>query len=216
MLGLLIWRFPYILGDGDNLGSVMRVVLLLCLVFPAVHHFGLKQSLKHGTVWLGVFMVLLVGYSYQEELSHVAVKLKGNLLPFSATQNKDGSVSFTRSENGHFQVEAYVNQVPIRFMVDTGASTIVLSPSDAKRLDIDVENLSYARPISTVNGLTFAASAYLAELKIGPIVTYNVSALVSKNLSGFSLLGMNFLQRLKGFRFEGDRLTFEAPSSILK
>lgn len=214
MLGLLLWRFPYVLNSDDHLAHIIWCVLLLCALIPgAIHHFGSAPALKYGAIWVGVFLVLLVGYSFHEELGFVADKVRSNVLPFSAVQHENGSVSFIRAKDGHFQIEALVNNIPIQFMVDTGASKIALSKADAKRLGIDVANLSYNEPIQTANGLTFGALIQLAELKIGNIVVHDVSASVTQNLDGLSLLGMSFLKRLKGFKIEGERLTFEAPTS---
>jgi len=212
LLGLLVWRFPYVLSSDDNLAHIIWSVLLLCALIPAaIHHFGSTPALKYGAAWVGIFLVLLVGYSYQEELSAVVGKVKSNVMPFSATQHENGSISFMRAKDGHFLIEAFVNTVPVQFMVDTGATKIALTIPDAKRLGIDVENLTYNEPMHTANGLTFGASIRLAEVKLGSLVLYDVPASVCQNLSEPSLLGMSFLTRLKGFKIEGDQLTLEAP-----
>jgi aspartyl protease family protein len=211
-LGYLLWRFPHVMESEDNLAYFIRSLLLLCFLVPSVFlHRNAPQALKYGACWAGIFLVLFVGYSYQEDLSNIWDRLKGNLLPFSGTQHADGSMTFTRAEGGHFLVEALVNDIPIQFMVDTGATRVALSPHDAKRLGFDVDNLSYNELTHTANGDTFAASVHLAEVKIGAIVVKDIGASVNKNLSGHSLLGMNFLKRLKSFRIEGNRLTIEAP-----
>lgn len=208
--GYLLWRFPYVLESSDDLAYFVRYILILCFFLPALFlHYEASQALKYGVGWAGIFLVLLVGYSYHEDLGTVWDRLKSNLLPFSGTQHADGSISFTRAEGGHFLVEALVNDIPIQFMVDTGATRTALTPGDAKRLGFDVESLSYNELIQTANGETFAASVYLGEVKVGAIIIKNLSASVNKNLSGHSLLGMNFLKRLKGFKIEGNRLTLE-------
>ncbi len=212
LLGYLLWRFPHVIESDDQFAYFIRSLLLLCFLVPAVFlRQEAPQALKYGAAWGGIFVVLFVGYSYHEDLSNVWGRLKSNLLPFSGTQHADGSMTFTRAEGGHFLVEALVNGVPIQFMVDTGATRVALSSQDAKRLGFDVENLSYNDLTHTANGDTFAASVRLAEFKIGPIVVKDLGASVNRNLSGRSLLGMNFLKRLKGFRVEGNRLTIEAP-----
>lgn len=212
LLGYLLWRFPHVMESEDNLAYFIRSLLLLCLLIPSVFlHRHAPHALKYGAYWGGIFLVLFVGYSYQESLGNVWGRLKGNLLPFSGTQNADGSITFTRAEGEHFLVEALVNGIPVQFMVDTGATRIALTLQDAKRLGFDVENLSYNQLTRTANGETFAASVYLTEFKVGTIVMQDLGASVNQNLSGHSLLGMNFLKKLKGFKIEGNRLTFEAP-----
>lgn len=214
VLGFLIYRFPYVLDSSDNIAHMVWAVLLLGALLPAaVFRLGNAQALKYGSAWMGIFFVLLVGYSYFEEIEDVGNKLKGNLFPFAATQNNDGSVSVLRAADGHFLVEALVNQVPIQFMVDTGATRIALSMADAKRLGIDVEALSYNEAMHTANGLTFGATVHLKEIKIGTIIVRDVSATVSQNLDTYSLLGMNFLKKLKGFNIEGNRLTLDGVTA---
>jgi aspartyl protease family protein len=214
LLGFLVWRFPYVLDSSDNLGHLVWAVLLLCALVPgAIFHFGAAPALKYAAAWAGIFLVLLVGYSYFEELDGIAEKVKGNLFPFTPTQNANGSVSFLRANDGHFLIEASVNHVPIQFMVDTGATKIALTMADAKRLGINVESLSFNEPIQTANGLTFSAPIHLEEIRIGTIVVHDISASVTKNLADHSLLGMSFLKKLKGFKIEGNHLTLDAPPS---
>jgi aspartyl protease family protein len=209
--GFLLWRFPHVMESHDHLASFLYSLILLCFLVPALFlRHEASQMFKQGIGWIGIFLVLFIGYSYHEELNIVWGRLKGNLLPFSGTRHTDGSVSFIRSEGGHFLIEALVNGAPVQFMVDTGATRITLTPQDAKRLGFDVESLSFSQPVQTANGETLAASVYLEELTVGTIVLKNLSAAVSKNLSGPSLLGMNFLKQLQGFKIEGNRLTIQA------
>jgi aspartyl protease family protein len=212
VLGFLIWRFPHVIESKDHLASSLYSLLLLCFVIPALFlRHEASQILKQGAGWIGIFLALFVGYSYHEELGVVWDRLKSNLLPFSGAHYADGSMSFIRAEDGHFLVEALVNGTPIQFMVDTGATRTTLTPQDAKRLGFNVESLSFSQPVQTANGETFAASVYLEEFKVGTIILKNLSASVSENLSGHSLLGMNFLKRLTGFKIEGNRLIIQAP-----
>jgi len=93
-------------------------------------------------------------------------------------------------------------------IVDTGASTIVLRPEDAKKAGIDVSKLSFTVPVMTANGRTVAARVRLDSVAIGPLQREHVDALVAepKALTE-SLLGMSFLGRLRSYEFSGDFLT---------
>ena len=93
-------------------------------------------------------------------------------------------------------------------IVDTGASTIVLRPEDAKKVGIDVSKLSYTVPVLTANGRTTAARVRLEKVAIGPLERGDVDALVAepKALTE-SLLGMSFLGRLRSYEFSGDFLS---------
>jgi aspartyl protease family protein len=93
-------------------------------------------------------------------------------------------------------------------IVDTGASTIVLRPEDAKKAGIDVSRLTYRVPVLTANGRTIAARVRLDEVAIGPLDRQKVDALVAQpGALTQSLLGMSFLSRLRSYEFSGDFLT---------
>ena len=93
-------------------------------------------------------------------------------------------------------------------MVDTGASTVVLKPSDAERAGIDTGALAYTVAVHTANGTTYAAPARLRSIAIGPLVVENVDALVAQPGSiNENLLGMSFLRRLRSYEFSKDFLT---------
>jgi aspartyl protease family protein len=108
-------------------------------------------------------------------------------------------------------VKTETNGISLNMLVDTGASTVVLKPSDAQRLGIDVERLRYTVPVQTANGTTFAASVRLRNLSIGRISLDDVDALVAKQGAlKENLLGMSFLSRLRSYEFTSDYLTLRS------
>ncbi|MBW8732811.1 MAG: TIGR02281 family clan AA aspartic protease [Asticcacaulis sp.] len=96
----------------------------------------------------------------------------------------DGRITaIPKSGDGHFWATALVNEKAVRFLVDTGATEVVLTPSDAQRLGFDASNLTYDQKVVTANGQT------RSEIS-------NVDALVVKDGLSTSLLGMSYLGRL--------------------
>jgi aspartyl protease family protein len=92
-------------------------------------------------------------------------------------------------------------------LVDTGASFVTLTPSDAAKVGIDPSGLAFNMPIRTANGLIQAADVTIDRLTVGSIERRNVRALVAPGDSLHeSLLGMSFLNTLGGFAISGDRL----------
>jgi aspartyl protease family protein len=200
-------RFP---GALDDNGSLARLSYLLGwlalagggLVF-AIRRQPLRQ-LRNAAIWLGIGLLLVVAYSFREE---IAPRLMGELLPQRGIANGDGSVTFRAGRDGYFHVEAQVDGAPIRFLVDTGASQIVLSPADARRLGFDLDALSYTQVTETANGLGRSAPVTLREVTVGGLRLAEVGASVNRAEMSESLLGMSFLRRLGGFEVSGDRLT---------
>ena len=99
---------------------------------------------------------------------------------------------------GHVVLTASVNGAPVRFLVDTGASTVALSAADARAVGINPSALVFDRTTTTANGVVRVAPVLLREIRIEQLSVENVPAVVDANLSG-SLLGMSFLSRLKSF-----------------
>ena len=110
------------------------------------------------------------------------------------------------SRNGHFTLEAEVDGTPIDFMVDTGATTVVLSPADASRVGLNPATLDYNAVFETGNGRTRVALVTLDELTIGSLDLYDVEAAVITKPMSMSLLGMSALERLDGYEVHGDQM----------
>ena len=91
-------------------------------------------------------------------------------------------------------------------MIDTGATDIVLDPSDAKRLGIDLDSLKFDRPFGSANGIGYGAKTVVESLAVGPIQLSNVEVSINKAEMGASLLGMAFLKRLKSYSVSGGKL----------
>lgn len=112
-------------------------------------------------------------------------------------QRQSASVVSIPRSNGQFFTQGRVNSGSVRFLVDTGASTVALTLDDARRAGVNVQSLSYSTPVDTANGRTMAAAVTLKEIRIGGIRVQNVRALILKEGLHISLLGMTFLGELQ-------------------
>lgn len=113
----------------------------------------------------------------------------------------------TADSGGHFFTAATVNGISLKFLVDTGASLITLSSSDAKNAGINYLSGQKAA-LMTANGLIPAYRVKLDTVRLGAITLNNVDGMVVEGnaLGGFGLLGMSFLNRVE-MRREGDQMT---------
>jgi len=107
---------------------------------------------------------------------------------------------------GHVALTAMVNGTPVRFLVDTGASRVTLTPEAARAVGIDLGQLAFNQRTITANGLAREAPVTLREIRIEQLSIDNVPAAVNENLR-ISLLGMTFLRRLKSFEMREGALT---------
>lgn len=186
---------------------VYSLLLLLFVGSGVLFHFRNRVglALKYTAVWLGIFLVLAIGYSFRGDVMMVADRVMGNLIEDRGSV-ANGEISFPAGRNGHFFIEASVNGEPVRFLVDTGASSVALSQTDARRLGFAPETLTFDQPTQTANGPALSARVRLDRVAVGPVVVEDVRATVSNANLNQSLLGMSFLSRIGGYRVEAGRL----------
>ncbi len=104
-----------------------------------------------------------------------------------------------KGPDGHYWAEASVGGHQVRFLVDTGASAVALTPEDAQRLGIDPNTLTYAYTVTTASGHAPAARVQLASVAVAGAEVDNVDAYVIQSGLEHSLLGMSYLGRLSRF-----------------
>ena len=121
----------------------------------------------------------------------------------------EGRLEVPLSRDGHAYLTARVNGVPVRFVVDTGASMVALDRGDARRVGLDPDALAYFGIAQTANGRVQTAPVTLDSVSIGDFTSRNVSGVVIDGEVGTSLLGMAFLSRFGRVSFEGNRLILE-------
>ena len=122
-------------------------------------------------------------------------------------ESAPGELTLKADSRGHFLVTAKVDGQPVRFLIDSGASHVVLSAGDAKRLGLTSKNRDFTDIYRTPGGIIRAAPVTLAEVRIGGLVVRDVRASVSSLDMDVSLLGASFLARLRGYEVNRDRLT---------
>jgi clan AA aspartic protease (TIGR02281 family) len=108
--------------------------------------------------------------------------------------------------HGHFVLDAVVDGVPLTFLVDTGASDIVLTLDDARELGFLPQDLEFSQRFRTANGEVRGAPVRLRELRIGQFSLYDLDASVNEAPLAISLLGMGFLEQLAGYEVDDGRL----------
>lgn len=171
-----------------------------------------KKVASNLLIWLAIFLVLMTSHVYRYELQDIGSRLSGGLIPGSPISSRSvegrNQITVVRLPNRQYEIDGAVNGNPVRFLIDTGASMVVLSARDAKRVGINVDNLRFGTPVSTANGTTRAARITVDNISIGTIARQGLPVMVAQpgNLK-HSLLGMNFIETLWGFEIRGDRLT---------
>jgi aspartyl protease family protein len=125
----------------------------------------------------------------------------------SAAPAEGEAASVAKSDDGHYWAEAAVNGEEVRFLVDTGASAVALTPDDAQRLGFDPKTLNYSYTVTTASGQARAAEVKLNTVAVAGAEVDNVDAYVIESGLKNSLLGMTYLGRLSQFE--------ATPSSLI-
>jgi len=210
LVAFLAWRFPEALIHQDGQVQLTHALLFVAVIGGAAILHGrlrVRQALRDAAVWIIIGTVVLAGYSYRHEFSDLGNRMLGELLPHHGQTGEGGSVTLRLGNRGHFIAESQVNGVDIRFLVDTGASDVTLSPADAQRLGFDLDNLNFNRVYQTANGTVMGAPIRLDEVRLGSIIVRDVRASVNGADMRNSLLGMSFLNRLSRYEVSRDQLT---------
>jgi aspartyl protease family protein len=158
---------------------------------------GDPKTVKLGQTWNGITVV-----SVDREAATIELKGEKRVLHIgqhyraAATTVNHGSVILSADPRGHFFADGAVNRVPVRFMVDTGATVIALPRRDAERLGIDYRG-GERGVTSTANGPVAAYRVKLDSVRVGGIEMHNVDAMVLEGGLDIALLGMSFLNRVQ-------------------
>lgn len=189
-------------------GVVIKVTLMVFIGSMLVTLFRerFSQALQAGLFWLIVAAVLAIGYTYRAELRDTGNRVLAELMPGRAA-TRGRVVEIARGRTGDFQVAAEVNGARLPMVLDTGATSVVLTLDAAKAAGLPLEVLSYNVNVDTANGRARAAAVTLDRLAVGSITERSVPALiVPAGLLKSNLLGMSFLNRLESWEVRGDRL----------
>jgi aspartyl protease family protein len=201
--------FPNALGSDIDLAYFVNCVVFLALVSAGVvmgRRFTTRETLRNAVIWVGIFALCVIGYTFRDNLEAVGTKIRGELIP-SYPIASGRSITLIASEGGSFYTMGTIDGTNAMFLIDTGASDIVLSPADAQRAGIDISQLDFSQPFETAHGSGRGASIAIDQLSIGPITLRNVRATVNQSPMRTSLLGITFLQSLESFEIRGNKLT---------
>jgi aspartyl protease family protein len=177
---------------------LVSLVLLISLVLVAAIHLSSVAGAQEKV------LMPLIG----ETKAEFEARKLGLARP--TTQSDGSALTFAADPSGHFVIEPSVNGTHIRMLVDTGATNVVLTQGDARRLGIAPHYTDFTYKTMTANGAVLVAPVLLREISIADISVHNVQAVVHSDIRfPVSLLGMSFLSRLKHFEVSGDKLTLK-------
>jgi aspartyl protease family protein len=196
--------------DTSSMSVKIGILAVAAVILVGLFRERFSHAIKSILVWILIVLALAVGYTFRFEAREAADRVMAEFVPgHAATRGR--AVEIARGQTGNFVVTTQVNGARTSMILDTGASSVVLTYEAAKAAGLPLEVLSYSVNVETANGRTRAAPVTLQTIAVGGIVERDVSALIAQpGQLRQSLLGMSFLNRLEGWEVRGDRLVLRA------
>lgn len=189
--------------DSFDTGKLIYLVLLGLMVsgwFFAQGRGSWNKTLQQAAVWAFIFGGAIVAYGLWDDISRT-------VLPQQSVFADENRIVVPRSPNGHYYIEAEVNGAPVRFVLDTGATSLVLTQKDAAAAGLLDSDLTYFGRAMTANGEVRTAPVRLDSMKLGHVTDTNVVAVVNEGEMSNSLLGMTYLQKWGTIQIADNTLT---------
>ena len=191
------------MNDGDQAVHVLYLLGVLVLVGSAlvVRRIPLAQGLKMLAGWVLIFGAAFIVFTMKDEFlalgNRLMLETRGGV-----EETAGGEIRIRQSPDGHFWVTAEVNGEPVRFLIDSGATTTSLSRETAERAGI-APSSGFQAMVQTANGVVMVDRGRAGTLKVGPIERRDVGVHISDAFGDMNVIGMNFLSTLSGWSVEG-------------
>lgn len=191
--------------DTSDFPRLVYLVILGAAVIGwviAENRNALGKTARGLLVWGLILIGLMAGYGLWGDI-------RDDISPRQTVMEDGASISVPRSMDGHFHLTLGINGVPVEFLVDTGATDIVLSLVDAERVGIAIDDLAFLGRARTANGTVETAFTTVDNVTLGPIRFDQVGLAVNGGEMDRSLLGMAFLSQFERIEISGNRLLLE-------
>lgn len=183
---------------GMDAGQIIALGFLVVIGFSFIGSMISHGGFRNALIWALIFLGVLAAANSWEDIR----------ADFGSTQATftDTTVEVPKGADNHFRLTLEINSVPIEFLVDTGASQVVLTQSDAALAGLDPDTLAYIGTAYTANGEVATAPVRLDTVDLGDIRDTRVRASVNSGDMDMSLLGMSYLSRFTSIEITRDLL----------
>ena len=188
--------------DYGNLAYLGLLAAVLVFWFFVQNRQNLNKALQQGAVWGLIFLGTIAAVGLWGDI-------RQTVNPQQLVMTDTGRIEVPRGPDGHYHLTLEINNAPVRFVVDTGATSMVLTQSDATRVGLTNEDMIFFSEARTANGLVRTAPVRLDDVALGPFHDRNVRAFVNEGEMHQSLLGMDYLSRFSRLEIASGRLILE-------
>jgi aspartyl protease family protein len=197
-------------NDGDQAIYVLYLLGAMVLVGSAlaVRRIPLAQGLKMFVGWVLIFGAAFIVFTLKDEFMAL-----GNRLLMEARggveETRPGEIRIRQAPDGHFWVTAEVNGEPVRFLIDSGATTTSLSRETAQRAGV-ARRPGFQALVQTANGVVMVDRGRADTISIGPISRSDVAVHISDAFGDMNVIGMNYLSTLSAWGVQGRSLVLRS------
>jgi len=191
--------------SGDQIASLTYLLLLGAVLggyFLVSHRQSMGKMAQQAALWVFIFLGAIVAVG-------LWMDIRDDIAPQHAVLRGGTAIEVPRAQDGHYYLTLQINGAPVRFVVDTGATDMVLTLQDAARVGIDTDRLIYTGRAATANGMVEIAPVRLDRVALGEVVDQNLRAVVNSGAMPESLLGMGYLNRFERLEIADGRLILE-------
>ncbi|SFM16472.1 aspartyl protease family protein [Shimia aestuarii] len=191
-----------LLMSNIEIGNLAYLVLLTAAVgfwFFVSNRNSLGKTLQQAVIWGLIILGMIAVVGLWDDI-------RSTVRPTQAVFSDAGRIEIPRGQDGHYRLTLEVNNTPVTFIVDTGASDIVLSKQDARRVGFNPDDLPYYGRAMTANGEVRTAPVRLESVSLDGIQDRNIAARINGGELQQSLLGMSYLQRYEQITIAGNRM----------
>ena len=197
-----------IMEDGPSLiWGVVCILLLLSSL--AARRLPLGYVAKAAFAWIAIFAALFAIFSFRFEFKAVWERVKADISGTAGQSVSGSEITIRRQDDGHYWLQVDVNGKPVRFMIDSGATTTAVNANTARETGIQVDTDGYPVFLNTANGSVAAQRGIIQSLKIGTHEIGQHNVVVSESFGDTNVLGMNFLDSMQSWRVEANVMTLK-------
>jgi aspartyl protease family protein len=194
--------------DGPSL--IWGVVCILLLISSlAARRLPLGYVAKAGLAWVAIFATLFAIFSFRFEFISIWERAKADIAGTAGQSISGEAISLRRQDDGHYWLMVDVNGKPVRFMIDSGATTTAINATTASEVGVEIDTSGYPIILSTANGRVAAKRGVVGLVSIGPHRIENHQVVVSDSFGDVNVLGMNFLDSMQSWKVEADTMVLQ-------
>jgi len=180
--------------------------LILVASALAAGRVPFARAWRMALLWLVIFGAIVLLFAFRDDFGVVGQRLRLAIDP-EAGEVSGETLRIPMNEDGHYWVRATVDGVEGRFLVDSGATTMVLSDDLVRATGL--EPAHFPTIIRTANGEVSARRVRIARLSVGPILREDITAVTAPEFGDVNVIGMNFLSTLSGWGVENGTLVLK-------